>query len=129
MTIGDDCMFATGNEIRTDDAHAIYDMETGERLNHSRSITIGNHVWLAFQSVVLGGSSIGDGSVIGYRALVKGEVPPNSVAVGSPARVVRSGIIWKRPHLSMHPPHFFPCINIKAESGPDDEPKADDEGK
>lgn len=45
ILIGDDCMFATDNHIRTDDAHAIYDVKTGLRLNPSKDIIIGAHVW------------------------------------------------------------------------------------
>jgi hypothetical protein len=36
------------------------------------------------------GSTIGDGSVIGANSLVSGNIPPNSLAVGSPAKVIRS---------------------------------------
>lgn len=36
ILIGDDCMFATRNQVRTDDAHAIYDVNTGQRLNLSK---------------------------------------------------------------------------------------------
>nr|WP_221932123.1 hypothetical protein [Pseudomonas mendocina] len=55
VKIGDDCMLATGNQIRTDDVHAIYDVRSGERLNPAKNITIGNHVWLALGVKVLGG--------------------------------------------------------------------------
>lgn len=70
VVIGDDVMFATGNEVRADDAHPVFDVHTGKRVNPSRSVRVGNHVWLAREAVVLSGVTIGDGTVIGYRSLV-----------------------------------------------------------
>lgn len=110
VRVGDDCMFASNNEIRADDAHPIYDMATGKRLNPSRSIEIGDHVWLAAEAVLLSGSRVGDGSVVGFRSLLKSHVPPNSVAAGSPARVLREGVLWKRSHLTLTAPYFFPDL-------------------
>jgi len=47
-------------------------------------------VWIGASSVVLDGSRIGRGSIIGACSMVSGEIPPYSVAVGSPARVIRT---------------------------------------
>lgn len=55
--IGEDCMFATNNQIRTDDAHGIYDVHTGKRVNPARNIHIGKHVWLGFNATILGGGT------------------------------------------------------------------------
>ncbi len=99
ITIGDDCMFATNNQIRTDDSHAIYDVNTGTRVNPSKDIVIGNHVWVAYGATILGGSRIGNGSVIGAYALVKKAIPNNCVAAGIPAKVLRKDIFWERPLL------------------------------
>ncbi|STQ45572.1 Putative acetyltransferase SA2342 [Ewingella americana] len=82
ITIGNDCMIASGNEIRSDDGHPIFDIATGERINKSRSILISDHVWLAARSIILSGSTIGEGSVIGLGSIVKGTIPNNSIAVG-----------------------------------------------
>lgn len=108
ITIGDDCMISSSNEIKTDDSHPIFCVRTGERVNMPRSIYIGNHVWIGRRACVLGGSEIEDGSVIGMGAIVKGKVPNNSVAIGIPARVVRKDIAWERPHLSMNKPYLKP---------------------
>ncbi|MGN6824314.1 acyltransferase [Neisseria sp. P0019.S002] len=99
ITIGDDCMFATNNQIRTDDAHAIYNANTGKRINFSKDIVIGNHVWVAYGATILGGSCIGDGSVIGAFSLLKKPIPNNCIAAGVPAKVIRENIIWERPLL------------------------------
>lgn len=99
VDIGYDCMIATGVEIRTDDAHPIYGVRTGKRVNTTESIVIGDHVWLAKNAVVLGGVSIGSGSVIGFGSIVTRSVPNNCIAAGVPARVVKRHIAWERPVL------------------------------
>lgn len=99
VRIGNDCMIATGVEIRTDDAHPIYDVRSGTRVNPSESIDIGDHVWLAKNSVIMGGVTIGTGSVIGFGSIVTRSVPNNCIAVGAPARVVRRHVAWERPML------------------------------
>lgn len=53
-------------------------------------VTIGRSVWLPWRVFVMPGSTIGDGSVIGANSLVSGEIPPYSLAVGTPAKVIRS---------------------------------------
>lgn len=119
LTIGNDCMISANNEIRTDDAHPIFDVRTGQRLNMPRDTHVGNHVWLARDAVVLGGSVIGDGTVIGHSAMVKRKIPNNCIAVGSPARVVRRDIAWERPHLSLRKPYYKPDIShleVKSEA-------------
>ncbi len=53
-------------------------------------VTLGASVWLPWRVFVMPGSTIGDGTVIGANSLVAGKIPPRSLAVGSPAKVVRS---------------------------------------
>lgn len=108
IRIGRDCMIATNVQIRADDGHPIFNIADGSRANPSRDITIGNHVWLAYDAVVLGGASIGDGAVVGIRSVVTGALPNNVIAVGSPARVVKKDVAWERPHLSLSKPYYKP---------------------
>ncbi len=111
VAIGDDVMFATGNQVRADDAHPIFDVRTGRRVNTSRDITIGSHVWLGWNAAVLGGSSIGPGSVVAMSAVVKGRFPNNCIIGGIPARVLRRDVAWERPHLTLTKPYYKPDAN------------------
>lgn len=56
----------------------------------AESITIGNDVWIGMNCIVLKGVTIGDGAVIGAGSVVTRDIPAWSLAVGQPARVVRS---------------------------------------
>jgi acetyltransferase-like isoleucine patch superfamily enzyme len=53
-------------------------------------VTLGRSVWLPWRVFLMPGTTIGDGSVIGANSLVSGTIPPYSLAVGSPAKVIRS---------------------------------------
>jgi putative colanic acid biosynthesis acetyltransferase WcaF len=53
-------------------------------------ITLGVDAWVAADVFIGPGVTIGDRAVIGARSSVFGDIPPNTVAVGSPARVIRS---------------------------------------
>jgi acetyltransferase-like isoleucine patch superfamily enzyme len=50
---------------------------------------IGNDVWIGFGATILAGVTVGDGAVIGARAVVADPVPPYAVVVGNPARIAR----------------------------------------
>lgn len=55
-----------------------------------RPIRIGTNVWIGFDSCVLPGVTIGEGSVVGARSVVAQNVEPYTVVAGNPARVIRS---------------------------------------
>jgi acetyltransferase-like isoleucine patch superfamily enzyme len=55
----------------------------------AQPIRIDRNVWIGFDACVLPGVTIGEGAVIGARSVVVEDVPPFSVAVGNPARVIR----------------------------------------
>ena len=95
VTIGPDCLFATNVIIRTTDGHPIYDSLTGERINTSKSINIGGHVWLSDNVSILKGVSIGDCSVVASGAVVTKDVVSKSIVAGVPAKVIREGIVWE----------------------------------
>lgn len=97
LKVGNDCMFANGY-IHVTDNHALFDMENGKPLNvrPNPTVEIGPHVWVASRATIIGDAHIGAGSTIAAGAIVKGNVPPCSVAAGVPARIVRQGVSWTR---------------------------------
>ena len=52
-------------------------------------IVIGNDVWIGYETVILSGVTIGDGAIIGTRAVVTKDVPPYTIVGGVPARHIR----------------------------------------
>lgn len=56
--------------------------------NHG-DILVGNNVWIGFEAVILAGVSIGDGAIIGSRAVVTKDVPPYTIVGGVPAKPIR----------------------------------------
>lgn len=69
-----------------------HDASTKQFLGYTKigRVTIGNNVFIGAESVVLPGVTIGDNVVIGANSTVTHDIPENSVAVGSPARVICS---------------------------------------
>jgi virginiamycin A acetyltransferase len=56
----------------------------------SRGDTIvGSDVWIGMEALILPGTRIGDGAIVGAQAVVSGDVPPYAVVVGNPAKIVR----------------------------------------
>lgn len=107
LTIGKDCMISHRVEMMCGDAHSLEDLTTGDRLNQPRNVSIGDHVWLAAEVAILKGAVVGDHSTIGFRSVVTSAIPPHSLAVGIPARVIRSGVTWTRE---------LPCRSINSPS-------------
>ncbi|MGF6228682.1 acetyltransferase-like isoleucine patch superfamily enzyme [Inquilinus ginsengisoli] len=56
----------------------------------AKPIAIGRNVWIAAGAIVIGGVTIGENSVVAAGSVVTRDVPPNSLAGGNPARVIRS---------------------------------------
>lgn len=92
VTIGDDCLMASYIYI-SDTNHGSNEdpskIPPDERPLTSCPVVIGNNVWIGEGVCVLPGSKIGDGCIIGAHSIVKGEIPPFTVAVGAPARLVK----------------------------------------
>jgi acetyltransferase-like isoleucine patch superfamily enzyme len=92
VEIGDHCMFANGCFI-TDADHRFDDRHrpvTWQGFTTRGPTRIGDNVWCGANVVVTSGVTIGERSVIGANSVVTGDIPPFSVAVGAPARVIRT---------------------------------------
>ena len=89
VAIGPDCNIGTHCLVLDNDFHRLEPDRRHER-PPSRPVTIGANVWLGARVVVLPGVTIGDDSVIAAGSIVTSDVPPRSLAAGSPARLVRT---------------------------------------
>ena len=65
-------------------------VECGEQGAIVAPVRIGSNVWLGAKVTVVKGVSIGDNAIVGANAVVTRDIPPNAIAVGVPARVIRS---------------------------------------
>jgi len=99
VEIGDDVW--TGHHVFVTDANHGYEDVTlppGVQFAAPEPVRIGSRAWLGHGVIVLPGSTIGEHAVIGAGAMVTGNIPAFSVAVGNPARVVRRhvpGVGWR----------------------------------
>lgn len=96
ITVGADCMFAYGIVLRTGDHHSIFNSD-GQRINASRDIILGNHVWIGQNAFLLKGVEIQSGCVVGACSVVtKGPGIENAILAGNPAKVIKTDISWER---------------------------------
>lgn len=73
--------------------------EDGERINNPKDVVIGDHVWIAPNSVVMKGAVIGNGSIVGSHSMINKVIPANCLVVGMPGKVVKEGIKWTRENV------------------------------
>lgn len=69
--------------------HAIDAEQRAEGIGDSKPITIKDGVWLGANCTIVGGVTIGEGSIIGAGSVVTKDIPAGVIAVGNPCRVVR----------------------------------------
>ncbi|MFE2738787.1 sugar O-acetyltransferase [Streptomyces sp. NPDC059349] len=89
ITIGEDCQIGPNVQLLTP-THPVEPQPRRDKLEAALPVTIGDNVWLGGGVIVCPGVSIGDNSVIGAGAVVTKDIPANVVAVGNPARPVRT---------------------------------------
>ena len=103
ISIGDHCLiswntvFMDTNRLPADLAARRRELELvpsrqlrrAEATVPSQPIRIGRNVWIGFDSCILPGVTVGEGSVVGARTVVTTDVPAFTVVVGNPARVIR----------------------------------------
>lgn len=91
VEIGEHCMFANGCFI-TDADHRFDDPDTPvpwQGFESKGPTVIGDNVWCGANVVVTSGVTVGARCVIGANSVVTRDIPPHSIAVGAPARVVK----------------------------------------
>lgn len=108
VMIGDNTLIASRVFI-SDHNHGRYDeldvcsvpsVPPADRPLSSKPVFIGKNVWLGEQVCILPGVTVGDGSIVGANSVVTRDLPPNTIAAGNPARVIRvfdpSSSTWRR---------------------------------
>lgn len=89
ITIGENVLLHEGTVLMTHDyASRAFVNRNAEFIPSHGRITIGNNVWLGRGVTILKNVAIGDNVIIGLGSVVSKSIPSNSVAIGSPARVV-----------------------------------------
>jgi acetyltransferase-like isoleucine patch superfamily enzyme len=79
-------LFSENHDFKDTSVPIVYQGET--RL----PVTVENNVWLGTNCTILGGVTIGEGSIIAAGAIVNKDIPPYSIAAGIPAKVIKSRI-------------------------------------
>ena len=89
VTVGPDVFISDNSHDRNDTLDEL-NLPPREREHISKDpIVIEDNVWIGTKACILGGVTIGKGAVIGAGAIVTKDIPPYSIAVGNPARVVK----------------------------------------
>ena len=89
VNIGDDCFIGPNVSIYTA-CHSTDPIERNTRQEWALPVTIGNNCWIGGSVTILPGVTIGDNVTIGAGSVVAKDIPSNSVAVGNPAKVIKS---------------------------------------
>ena len=88
ITIGDDVQFGPNVQLLTPTHPTDAELRRA-KWEAASPIEIGNNAWIGGGAIVLSGVIIGENAIVGAGAVVTKDIPPNTLAVGNPARVVR----------------------------------------
>lgn len=88
IEIGDNVMLAPNVQIYTA-YHPIDAQLRNSGIEYGSPIKIGDNVWIGGGVIITPGITIGDNVVIGAGSVVTKDIPPNTVAVGNPCRVIK----------------------------------------
>ena len=96
VTIGRQCAISWNCTIIDNDMHEIiYSDDALPARPNSLAVTIGDHVWIGAQAIVLKGVTIGENSIIAAGSIVTKDVSPHTLVAGAPARPIRTIAGWR----------------------------------
>lgn len=94
LKIGNDCMISWGCQFLDEDFHKL-EYENKNEIK-TKSIVIGNHIWIGCNSFIYKGVNISDGCIVAANSVVKSSFTEKNVLIaGNPAEIVKHNIIWK----------------------------------
>ena len=93
ISIGKNCMIASGVQIFSGDGHPIY--QDGACINPDAPVVLEDNVWLGSRALILKGVKVGEGAIVAAGAVVTKDVPPHSIAAGNPAKIIKQNISWR----------------------------------
>lgn len=117
IDIGDSTMIASDVVITDSDWHGIYDRT--DYVATPKAVKIHKNVWIGERSIILKGTQIGENSIIGAGSVVHGDIPPNSVYAGNPAKEVKKldeGSFVTREELFNDSSTYLQDLNIIEEN-------------
>ena len=93
VRIGNRCLLAGGTRIQDNDGHPLDAVERAAGkpppADSVATVSLGDDVWIGSGATILKGVTIGPRSIIGARAVVTRDVPPDVIVAGNPARIVK----------------------------------------
>lgn len=92
IKIGDNCLIAANTQIFDGNGHDLSFNNTANRINtegDAQPIIIEDDVWIGINCIIVGGVTIGKGSIVGAGSIVTKSIPPFVVAAGNPAKVIK----------------------------------------
>ncbi|WP_044914237.1 MULTISPECIES: acyltransferase [unclassified Butyrivibrio] len=101
LTIGDDCSISIYSKIIT----ASHKANSKDFEYYEAPVSMGDHVWIGCNAIILDGSILNDGCIIGAGAVIKGTVEENAIYIGNPATKVKERNKDLQYQINFHP--FF----------------------
>jgi maltose O-acetyltransferase len=86
IAIGANCMLGTHVSILDNDFHELHQRS---RMPAPRPVVIEDGAWIGNRAIIMPGVTVGAGAAVGAGSVVIADVPPRTLAMGNPARIVR----------------------------------------
>lgn len=109
LAIGKNCMFSNNVTVRCGDSpHLLFDSQTGEYLDISEGVNVGDHVWVGERAYITKKVTIPSECVVAACSVVTRRfASQNCVIAGNPAKVVRENVQWIRNRGYLEPGSRF----------------------
>lgn len=104
ITIGNDVTIGANTKIMDNDFHPL---DAVARKNNdfsaleTKPVEIGDHVFIGCNSIILKGTKLGEGCIVGAGSVVHGIFPPHCVLAGNPARIIRMETLEKNKKIDL----------------------------